>query len=255
MTSPTDTAPETPRTDAIKKMLHEKYSGSLSDSYKLVYYMEAAECYGQECAALERALSDCRKELEAKDIAARHLEKEYVAASRLAAHAERASSGTVKYEHAGYAQQAECEQGWNDRGLPGIGTLPGEVDATAPSPAGPDALAEVSARLEVLRRSAERGLAEAQSGKNNVDVWQHVLDELPRVAAALRSRPADRDAERQTLLEFFSKHALGPKMRPSCLVCGKTPIEWPPAIQHVELPGIVVCRGCRDAAMSQQEGK
>jgi hypothetical protein len=55
--------------------------------------------------------------------------------------------------------------------------------------------------------------------------------------------PAD-----QKLKEFFSKHALGPLARPSCIVCGHVPKDWPPAIQHMELPGIVVCFPCRDAA-------
>lgn len=61
--------------------------------------------------------------------------------------------------------------------------------------------------------------------------------------------PAD-----QVLKEFFSKHALGPLARPSCLVCGHVPPEWPPGIQHAELPGIVVCTRCRDAGQrSAQE--
>jgi hypothetical protein len=57
--------------------------------------------------------------------------------------------------------------------------------------------------------------------------------------------PAD-----QKLKEFFSKHALGPLARPSCIVCGDVPKDWPPAIQHMELPGIVVCFPCRDAAQA-----
>lgn len=56
-----------------------------------------------------------------------------------------------------------------------------------------------------------------------------------------------------TLAAFFGKYALGPKERPSCLVCGHTPEQWPPAIQHAELPGIVVCFPCRDAAQSAQK--
>lgn len=50
----------------------------------------------------------------------------------------------------------------------------------------------------------------------------------------------------QRLLEFFSKHALGRKLPPSCLVCGQVCAE--PAISHMELTDIVVCFQCRDAA-------
>ncbi len=51
--------------------------------------------------------------------------------------------------------------------------------------------------------------------------------------------------------EFWQKYALGTKARPSCLVCGRDDYAWPPAIQHVELPGIVVCHKCRDAASGE----
>jgi hypothetical protein len=49
------------------------------------------------------------------------------------------------------------------------------------------------------------------------------------------------------LRAFFQKHALGALARPSCLVCSQPPKEWPPGIQHAELPEIVVCTRCRDA--------
>jgi hypothetical protein len=66
---------------------------------------------------------------------------------------------------------------------------------------------------------------------------------VPRDAARLHDYPR--------LLAFFDKYALGPKSKPSCLVCGRDDYDAPPAIQHLELPGIVVCLKCRDAA---QEG-
>lgn len=62
--------------------------------------------------------------------------------------------------------------------------------------------------------------------------------DLERKLAAAEQRAA-------TYAEFFDKHALGPKSAPSCLVCGQTTQE--PAIQHMELPGIVVCNKCRSA--------
>lgn len=48
---------------------------------------------------------------------------------------------------------------------------------------------------------------------------------------------------------FYDKHALGPMMVPSCLVCGQLPEVV--AIQHMELPGVVVCEKCRTAAKPQ----
>lgn len=57
------------------------------------------------------------------------------------------------------------------------------------------------------------------------------------------------DPEQQThqqLLEFFSKHAIGGKLPPSCIVCGQ--VCEKPAISHMELPDIVVCFICRDAS-------
>lgn len=50
-----------------------------------------------------------------------------------------------------------------------------------------------------------------------------------------------------TYSEFFDKHALGPKAAPSCMCCGQSMQGREPAIQHMELPGIVICFECRDA--------
>lgn len=55
------------------------------------------------------------------------------------------------------------------------------------------------------------------------------------------------------LRDFHNKYGLPQLMRPSCLVCGKPPTDWPPAIQHAELPGIIVCSVCRDAARRASE--
>ena len=65
-----------------------------------------------------------------------------------------------------------------------------------------------------------------------------------------------KEPDRQTLRtreEFFDRYALGPKVKPSCFVCGRDDYEWPPAIQHMELPGIVCCHKCRDAALAQPQ--
>ena len=54
------------------------------------------------------------------------------------------------------------------------------------------------------------------------------------------------DPDRPTLLAFFTKHALGPLAAPSCMVCGETCLA--PAVQHLELPGVVCCRRCKAAS-------
>lgn len=48
-------------------------------------------------------------------------------------------------------------------------------------------------------------------------------------------------------IEFHSKHAFASKAMPSCLCCGKLPEKV--AIKHMELPNIVICKPCRDAAL------
>jgi hypothetical protein len=53
---------------------------------------------------------------------------------------------------------------------------------------------------------------------------------------------------------FFEKHALGPKALPSCLVCGRVTVGDDVAIQHMELPAIVVCAPCRNAALRANAG-
>jgi hypothetical protein len=51
------------------------------------------------------------------------------------------------------------------------------------------------------------------------------------------------------LQQFHTKHALGALAAPSCLCCGHQthPITRPIAVQHLELPAIVVCKQCKDA--------
>ena len=56
--------------------------------------------------------------------------------------------------------------------------------------------------------------------------------------------------EQDTYRRFFERYALGPMRKPSCLVCGQLPEEV--AITHGDLPGIVVCKKCRDAALKER---
>jgi len=48
-----------------------------------------------------------------------------------------------------------------------------------------------------------------------------------------------------TLAKFFDKHALGSKVKPSCLACGSDKNEI--ATRHLELPDIYICDKCVEA--------
>lgn len=73
-------------------------------------------------------------------------------------------------------------------------------------------------------------------------------DLCPGYEAVLKMRSAPEPSEMQLRLwDFWNKHAIPPMVCPSCLVCGKTTKPADTAIGHLELPGIVVCRKCRDA--------
>lgn len=85
---------------------------------------------------------------------------------------------------------------------------------------------------------------------SDIEAMQAMLDHKQQMyLAALRGAvetPAGHT--HQKLLEFFSKYAIGGKMKPSCLVCGAQ--EFPPGITHAELPDITVCFSCRDAGQA-----
>lgn len=46
--------------------------------------------------------------------------------------------------------------------------------------------------------------------------------------------------------QFWTRYALGPLSAPSCICCGQLPAEV--AVQHLEIPGVVVCKACKDSA-------
>lgn len=51
--------------------------------------------------------------------------------------------------------------------------------------------------------------------------------------------------------EFYKRYAVGSKLCPSCLLCGKQafdPADW--SIRHADLPDIYICKTCVDAARS-----
>lgn len=50
------------------------------------------------------------------------------------------------------------------------------------------------------------------------------------------------------LQAFHSKHALGPLAAPSCLCCGRSMQGAAIGVQHLELPGVVICAPCKKAS-------
>lgn len=79
-----------------------------------------------------------------------------------------------------------------------------------------------------------------------IGVSRQAVDEAAALLLALVERAENGEAMLSTMRPFFEKHALGPKAKPSCLVCGRNDYESV-AIQHMELPGIVVCALCKKA--------
>lgn len=55
-----------------------------------------------------------------------------------------------------------------------------------------------------------------------------------------------------TMSAFFNKYALGTLAKPSCLICGRNDYAEM-GIQHAELPSVVVCLPCRDAATNRPQ--
>lgn len=51
--------------------------------------------------------------------------------------------------------------------------------------------------------------------------------------------------------QFYDRYALGPASTPSCICCGRIPGAI--AVRHSEIPGIVVCQKCHDAATKPAE--
>lgn len=55
--------------------------------------------------------------------------------------------------------------------------------------------------------------------------------------------------KQEKVWDFYRRYAVGSKLCPSCLLCGKQafdPADW--SIRHAELPDIYICKACVDAA-------
>lgn len=92
----------------------------------------------------------------------------------------------------------------------------------------------------------------AKRSDSAAEPFQPDYSEMSREAlerhAARMAQALANDKPRQ----FYDKYATGPMMPPSCLCCGQLPDKV--AIQHAELPGIVVCEKCRAAPASADVG-
>ena len=71
--------------------------------------------------------------------------------------------------------------------------------------------------------------------------------------------PPDGPSEYDIYRDFWRRYAMPPLATPSCLVCGRVPKDWPPAIQHMALPSVIVCTPCvtavRDADSADPQRK
>lgn len=56
------------------------------------------------------------------------------------------------------------------------------------------------------------------------------------------------------LQQFHTKHAMGSLAAPSCLCCGRSTQGVEIGVQHMELPGIVICKPCKDATAPGDAG-
>lgn len=83
----------------------------------------------------------------------------------------------------------------------------------------------------------------------DIGVWHMCPQKFAHFAAA--QPPAAGAEPLATYRTFWEKHALGPMLTPSCLVCGQKPEKV--AIKHAELSSVVVCEKCRDAAAGAEQ--
>ncbi len=81
---------------------------------------------------------------------------------------------------------------------------------------------------------------------SEVDSMNRLRVEAERKVADLERELAAKDELLATMRPFFNTHALGPLARPSCLCCGRNDYESV-AVQHAELPGVVICDKCKQA--------
>jgi hypothetical protein len=99
----------------------------------------------------------------------------------------------------------------------------------------PEAMLVTADELRALLAAASPIPTEEPTDRGYSEMSRESLERhAMRMAEALSD-----DAPRK----FFERHAMGPKRAPSCLCCGEVPEQI--AVQHMELPGIVVCAKCR----------
>lgn len=115
--------------------------------------------------------------------------------------------------------------------------------------------AELIRELEIIARTQWGGFfpgSAAEHRKNTVMRAASLLaaDKAGGEVAALTDAQQRMLHDFPILQQFHTKHALGPMFHPSCMCCGHQthPINLPVAVKHMELPGVVICRTCKDAS-------
>jgi hypothetical protein len=139
-----------------------------------------------------------------------------------------------------------------------------QMGRAALSEAAAPAAEPVALTDEVLRYAmAAMGTGSPMDAEKFRLFWRYAHEALTAAQAVPQTEPApdysdmsrealERHAKRmaQALADdkaraFYRKHALGPLAAPSCLCCGQLPEKV--AIQHMELPEVVLCEKCRNA--------
>jgi hypothetical protein len=90
--------------------------------------------------------------------------------------------------------------------------------------------------------------------RETLKVRGHFAAERPSDLIGCVARAIESERERAeraenalaTMRPFFDKHALGALAKPSCLCCGRNDYKSV-AVQHAELPAIVICDRCKCA--------
>ncbi len=103
----------------------------------------------------------------------------------------------------------------------------------------------------------EDGLYDHGPTYDAFEIWNAALSQPPAVQqdrgeALTQHQIAVRLHDFHALSAFHSKHAMGALAAPSCLCCGKSTQGLEIGVKHLELPGIVICKSCKDRATSSE---
>jgi ribosomal protein L37AE/L43A len=112
---------------------------------------------------------------------------------------------------------------------------------------------DLAHEVDILREQAARHRQATNAHICGECKWEgEHAPECPRGAFPSHEQPREQaihEKDCPTAWAFFNKHGLGSKLPPSCLVCGKPQPdrdEW--GIWHMELPNVMACKACVNAA-------